>query len=59
MAKWKYLLLLLCIGIPHNANSQDICKDDLNNDITTCDRCLWEKDCEWCMELLDGKGKSG
>ena len=52
MAKWKYLLLLLYILIQQNANSQEICKDEDNNDITTCDRCLWEKDCKWCMEPL-------
>ena len=30
------------------------CTDESGNEITTCDKCLWQPGCEWCSQLSDG-----
>merc|ERR1712008_196844 len=46
MALLKHLLFLcLLLWV---ASSQKICKDSEGDEITSCNRCLWEPNCKWC-----------
>ena len=63
MAKVECLLLLSFLFLTVRAKFEDenhfkkpvTCLDRKGNEITTCNKCLWLPDCQWCSHADKGK----
>ena len=54
MANLIHFLVLSLIGIIVVGVKAQLCRDESGNEITTCDKCLWQPGCEWCSQLSEG-----
>ena len=57
MANLRHFLVISLVGIilvAVKAQEGIFCRDESGNEITTCDKCLWQPGCEWCSQLSEG-----